>query len=239
MIQRYRPSSEHTRKPEKKERVPREKKVEASAQPKRKRGRPVGSGLGKPSPLNKYDPKFAAQAKKACEHFGATDEDLGILFNVSLSTIKNWKVRHAEFRAALIVGKEPANKNIERSLYHVAKGYTYEEEIVKFGKDGKVYRATVLRQQPPNPTAMFFWLQNRMPELWRNVQRHEHTGKDGAPMSIMQLDADKLKGVSTEDLQVLKRVFTSLSTGEALKEERQAPVDVSGYASTLGESTKH
>jgi hypothetical protein len=80
-----------------------------------------GNG-GRPS---KYKADYAAQARKACET-GFTDKDLADLFGVSRSTINLWKLENKEFSAALKIGKEKADDQVERSLYYRALGYSYD-----------------------------------------------------------------------------------------------------------------
>jgi hypothetical protein len=46
---------------------------------------------------------------------------------------------------------------------------------------------------PPDTTACIFWLKNRQREQWRDVQRHEVTGKDGAPLDAGAATAAQLR----------------------------------------------
>jgi len=52
-------------------------------------------------------------------------------------------------------------------------GYEYEEEVVT----PKGTKHTVRKYQPPNTTALIFWLKNRKPDQWRDKQEHEHSGQ--------------------------------------------------------------
>jgi hypothetical protein len=52
--------------------------------------------------------------------------DLALAFHASVSMIKRWAATHAEFRAALKVGKEAADQRVEHSLYQRAVGYSYD-----------------------------------------------------------------------------------------------------------------
>lgn len=147
-----------------------------------------------------YRPDFARQAKALCE-FGATDVELAEYFAVTSRTIYTWKHRHSEFGAALKVGKEAADERVIRALYHRALGYTHSAvkifppKVVKEkGEDGKVtvkvVPVTVEYQEhfPPDTLACIYWLKNRQPEKWKDVQKHEI----GKPGEFSRLPDDEL-----------------------------------------------
>ena len=80
---------------------------------------------------SEYRPEYAETARLACK-YGATDEEIASELGVSEMTINNWKLRHDDFAQALSVGKEHADKRVERSLYNKANGfYVTEEQAVK------------------------------------------------------------------------------------------------------------
>ena len=60
------------------------------------------------------------------------------------------EAKYPEFRCALKAGKEASDDRVERSLYQLAIGWN---------------------GQPPNTTAAIFWLKNRRPDRWRDVQQ--------------------------------------------------------------------
>lgn len=159
---------------------PRKKKVvepEAPPDPPQTRGR------GRPS---KYKPEYAHIAKKLCE-LGATDAELADAFDVEVSTIWYWQVRHPEFSSAIKAGKAPADERVERSLFQRAVGYTFDSEEIKVvslgGRSGsEIERVPVKKHVPPDTTAQIFWLKNRRKALWRDVHKLEHTGEDGKPI---------------------------------------------------------
>ena len=115
---------------------------------------------GRPS---SYRPEYATVVEKLCL-LGARDADLARVFDVSESTIDNWKAAHPEFLAALKAGRELADAEVANSLYRRAIG------------DG---------DRPPDVTACIFWLKNRRPDLWRDAHRQEHaiTTPEKADMS--------------------------------------------------------
>lgn len=127
--------------------------------------------LGRPP---SYNPAFADQARRLCQ-MGLTDQEIADFFEISVRTLHRWKAKYEDFCHALKPGKDVADDRIERSLYHRATGYTFEAEEV-FQYQGEVVRAKVMKHVPPDATSMIFWLKNRRPKEWRDVQRHELGG---------------------------------------------------------------
>ena len=88
-------------------------------------------------------------------------------------------VRHGPHQGAQTstsVAKEVVNDKIEKSLYQRAKGYSYRAEKVVVvslgnnkGSEPRVVKYT--EHMPPDPTSMCFFLKNRRPDRWRDVQR--------------------------------------------------------------------
>lgn len=119
---------------------------------------------GRPS---KYRDEFAGQAFQLCL-LGATDAELATFFDVSESTLNNWKAAHPAFLESLKEGKLEADAMVAERLFRLATGYDYSEQVA-VGAKGIV--VTVQRHQPPHPTAAIFWLKNRRPTQWRD--KHE------------------------------------------------------------------
>jgi hypothetical protein len=67
---------------------------------------------------------------------------------------------------------------VEQSLYQRAVGYSLNSEKIFCNKDGEVTRVPIVEHVPPDVTAQIFWLKNRKPSEWRDVQNVEHaTGR--------------------------------------------------------------
>lgn len=98
---------------------------------------------------------------------GATDVDLAEAFDVSETTINNWKKEHEDFYLALKNGKQLADANVAKSLYNRALGYEIEEEKV-FNDNGKPLIIKAKKHYPADPTSMIYWLKNRQPKKWRD-----------------------------------------------------------------------
>ena len=166
-----------------------------------KRGKAKGSGkkVGRPP---KYDEERFPVVARAMARLGATDKEVADALGVALATLKTWK-KIPEFVAALKEGKALADAHVEDGLYQRAIGYEYREvKVVQEanevgvaiggGDDGKatlmpavvIRTETVSKQRAPDVTAQIFWLKNRKPEEWRDVQQRELSGKDGGPISL-------------------------------------------------------
>ena len=103
------------------------------------------SNAGRPS---KYDPERLEEIEKMAG-IGLTDKDIALLLGVKERVFYYWKKKYPEFVQALKRGKTTAKMTIVNSLYR--------------------------RAIEGNLTAIIFWLVNRYPEEWRNIQKMEHT----------------------------------------------------------------
>lgn len=121
-----------------------------------------------------YKPEYAEQARKLYE-LGATDYEVADFFGVELFTIHRWRAAHKPFCEATVVGKEPADDRVERSLFQRAVGYTYESEKV-FQFQGQIVRAKTVEHVPPDTAAAGMWLNNRRRDEWRNRREVEVGG---------------------------------------------------------------
>lgn len=136
---------------------------------------------GRPS---KYQQEFAEQARKLCL-LGATNDDLARFFDVGGGTIDRWIESNEEFRGALKAGRDEADTRVAERLYSRALGYSHEAvKIFMPASAAEPVYAPYTEHYPPDTTAAIFWLKNRRPDLWRDVQRQEHTGKDGGPIAM-------------------------------------------------------
>ena len=167
-----------------------------------------GEGGGRPS---KYKAAHCKTAKQLAK-LGATDFEIALFLDVAYSTFKLWCAQHPKFSAAIKLGKAPANRRAERSLYHRANGYTYEAEEIFLvdevterhnpedpphpivTRTKKVLRVPVVKHIPPDTGALAFWLKNREKGKWRDKQDHEITGKGGRSIRLDLEGQDDLLG---------------------------------------------
>jgi len=116
----------------------------------------------------KYKSEYTEEAKKLC-FLGATDDDLANFFGVSDTTINAWKKKHPEFLASLKGAKKEADAKVVKSLYQRATGYDHEDTHFA-SYEGDIISEQYIKHWPPDVTACIFWLKNRQPERWRDVQ---------------------------------------------------------------------
>lgn len=139
-------------------------------------------------PASKYKPEFAERAAELAK-LGATQRVLAAIFEVDEDTITNWKSKHPEFMRAFNGSAAEADLRVANSLYDQAIGYTYQTQECKVVKDKdgneRLEAVNVTKHVPAKTTAGIFWLKNRQPELWRDVQQVEHSGLDGLLAEIM------------------------------------------------------
>lgn len=150
--------------------------------PAKPRGRPSG-----------YEPKFAAQARKLCA-LGAIDEQIGDFFGVTGRTIKNWRVRFADFADACRHGKEVADSLVQSSLFHRAVGYSVDTEKV-LASGGRVFRVPFVEHYPPDVKACIIWLTNRRGAEWR---LNPKAAAEPVADLLAQIEADAPRLVSDE-----------------------------------------
>ena len=114
----------------------------------------------------RYKPEYDDQARKLCL-LGFTDVKLAEYFEVSETTISNWKIEYPSFLEALKAGKEKADANVAEGLYKRAAGYTHEDKYF-----------------PPDPGAATRWLKNRQRDLWRDRVDTTIAGPDGDEVKV-------------------------------------------------------
>jgi len=126
----------------------------------------------------KYKVRFANEAKKLGE-LGITDYELSEFFEVAVSTIYLWKLKHPKFSEALKVGKDSFDDRIERSLASRAIGYQCPD--VHFSShEGEVTATDFTRHYPPDAKACIIWLANRRQSKWK-MRGKETTENEEAP----------------------------------------------------------
>ncbi|MDT2491643.1 helix-turn-helix domain-containing protein [Enterococcus avium] len=116
---------------------------------------------------------------------GLSDEQVAANMGISRSTLNAWKKKFPDISDTLKKGKDVADREVENALFKRAVGYEFTE-ITEELMDSGVLRVTkkVRKQVAPDTGAAAFWLKNRKPDVWRDKQEVEHTGKDGEPMTF-------------------------------------------------------
>ena len=118
-----------------------------------------------------YKEEYNELAYKFCL-LGCTDERLAKLLEVAVSTINKWKLEHPRFSESIKRGKDIADAEVASSLYKRATGYSHKEVKV-FNNQGKIVTHDVVKQYPPDTTAIAYWLNNRQRGDWAQRQSIE------------------------------------------------------------------
>jgi len=128
-------------------------------------------GAGRPTA---YKEEYNEQVFKLCL-LGATDADIANFFEVTETTINNWKIDYPTFFESIKRGKERADATVAESLYKRANGYEHPDVDIKM-YEGEIIQTPLVKHYPPDTTAAIFWLKNRKSAHWRDKQEIEHSG---------------------------------------------------------------
>jgi len=138
--------------------------------------------FGRPT---EYRVEYNEQARRFCLLRGATDAELGEFFDVSETTINNWKRQHPDFLASINEGKEKADANVAASLYERACGYSHPDVHVS-NFQGMITVTPLVKHYPPDTAAAFIWLKNR--SGWKDKQELEATITDKTEVVLPNVD---------------------------------------------------
>lgn len=127
---------------------------------------------------SKYDPVRTPQLAEEYASELLTDAQIASKLGISHTTFQDWNKKYPEFSSAIKSGKAVANEKLIASMRKTAEGYYVEEEdtVVQLdqAKQPKCYTKTVRKRYiPPSTTTQIFLAKNRMPEDFRDVNRHE------------------------------------------------------------------
>lgn len=133
--------------------------------------------MGRKSKIDKIDFDQVESFGK----FGLTDEQIAEALGISKATLNNYKKKYPLFLDSLKKGKEVADKNVIESLYRRATGYSHPDVHIS-NYQGKVTITQIIKHYPPDPFSIVYWLNNRIPEQWKN--RREEV----SPLSTEELN---------------------------------------------------
>lgn len=148
----------------------------------------------------KYREDYARMAYVACREAPFTDAKLAVLFDVSKSTINEWKRDYPEFKKQMQAGKDRFDsEKVERAFYKRCTGYAFTEttrepaligcENGEQGKARMVITKRVRKHVVPDAKGCMDWLCNRRPDRWKKLKHVEISGKDGGPVKTQGLVA--------------------------------------------------
>ena len=121
-----------------------------------------------------YKKAFCDQAERLTK-LGLIDKELADFFKISESTLNSWKITYPDFLESIKRGKLIADVNVVEKLYERACGSEHDDlHIAVIGQ--KIVKTKIVKKYPPETVACIFWLKNRQPEKWRDVQAVAHEG---------------------------------------------------------------
>lgn len=186
--------------------------------------------IGRPTVLT----DSVAQIAITAAQFGATDAEIASACGVSVPTLYRWYAQVPAFRKSVKEdAKEVANARVGRTMYSKAIGYDYEEEQaikVKVGKDQEAVEiVTVKRHQPADTTAGIFFLKNRDPENWRDVQKVEADVNHNIQVDDRKLALAMLNVLNDANRKVIEGEYanepaaieSSVPSGAGVREDSQ------------------
>ena len=131
-------------------------------------------GRRRPGRPTQYDPSMIERAERLVREHGMTREMLATALGCSVWQLARWMRRYPELRDAIRAARDDYDSGlVEVSLRRRATGYTVRE-VVRDSEGNTIKE--VIKEIPPDPTSMIFWLKNRQPSRWRDRQQVEHTG---------------------------------------------------------------
>jgi hypothetical protein len=114
-------------------------------------------------------------------------------FEVSVTTIYNWRAKHPEFLEAVKTPKGIADDRVERSLFERATGYAHNavKIFMPAGTDKPII-VPYVEYVPPDTTAATFWLKNRKPAEWRDKTDVAVSGNLALDVTARELTDEQL-----------------------------------------------
>ena len=103
------------------------------------------------------------------------------------TVLRGWARRFPGVEEALSASREAVDAQVEAALLRRALGYTYTEAVEEESGSGLKRRETH-KYEPPNLTAIKFWLACRLPEKW-GARLGDAEAKNGLDALLAALDA--------------------------------------------------
>lgn len=132
-------------------------------------GRPPKPKVVKTAPVGRpsiYRPEYAEQVYRLCL-LGLSNVKLAEHFDINQDTFYQWRIKYPEFSEGIENGREKADAEIAKSLFHRAKGYSHPEVDIKVIQN-RIVKTPTIKHYPPDTSAASLWLRNRKPDAWRD-----------------------------------------------------------------------
>jgi hypothetical protein len=114
--------------------------------------------------------------------------DLARLFEVNVKTIHDWVLTKPGFADAMRQGREIADANVAKSLYHRATGYDYEVEKIFVTKAGAIIKVPTVAHMPADVAAAKHWLGNRVKDKWSGDNTYMTPDGTTAPVPVIVIN---------------------------------------------------
>ena len=170
---------------------------------------------------------------------GYTYADIANRIGISMSTLREWRVKYPEINNALKKGREIIDYKVENALLKSALGYkTKEVKITTVIQSGEVVETTkevTEKEQAPNVYACQCWLYNRLPKKWKNMNSRANIFEDIEEDTSLQITVTRANANNNEktkeskskseetddtvDLEWKEEINESIEIRKATKEE--------------------
>ncbi|MDR3363908.1 MAG: hypothetical protein LBS91_03015 [Clostridiales Family XIII bacterium] len=144
-------------------------------------------------------PRFGEIA--AWIRLGATDREVARRLGISDTTLRRYRKKHPELEELAREAKRPADELVIGALFKLATGYTVDcekplkvaTEHIEGGKKivrEEVIVATYKEYIKPEVPAITFWLNNRMPDIFKRNAGKENLDEKRFELARQQADAE-------------------------------------------------
>lgn len=140
-----------------------------------------------------YKDEYCEQVERLCK-LGVTDKEIADYFDVDVSTVNDWKLKHPEFSESIKAGKIEADAKVAAALHKKACGFE-NDEVKIFQYEGAPLVVPYKAYYPPDTAAINIWLKNRRGRVTKGAQRWADKVETGftdsegndLPVQIIQL----------------------------------------------------
>jgi len=118
--------------------------------------------------------------KKICKDIanGVSQKIAAVCAGITEETFHQW-LKKSEFSERIEKARNKAIEGVEDALRKKARGEIERtEETYRRNEKGKMELVeTKTRKYAPDVTALIFWLCNKHPDVWENIQKKIHSGE--------------------------------------------------------------
>lgn len=146
-----------------------------------------------------YKDEYVEVVRRLCV-IGLTDQQIIDYFEVSRTTIRNWKLAHPEFLSASVRSQSEENRMVKASLLQRATGYKRKitkDFVLSHGGNSGTYIESVRRTQhvEADVRAAIRWLEINDPQ-WRAARGEEDVNEKELNESIDKLIGPPAKQIN-------------------------------------------